>query len=52
MDCWFCKGKLVWNCDYSFEDFGLDGEGIVAVLTCSDCEAVFNGHLNLNEEEE
>lgn len=37
MKCWFCRGELIWNNDFSFEDYGLDGEGIVSVLTCSDC---------------
>ena len=27
MKCWFCGGELIWNCDYSFDDYGYDGEG-------------------------
>ena len=52
MHCYFCGSKLIWNCDYSFEDFMLDGEGIVTVLTCSNdcCQATFEGYLPFDEE--
>lgn len=37
--CWFCGSELIWGSDFSFEDYGIDGEGIVATLTCSGCGA-------------
>ena len=52
MNCWFCKGELRWESDFSFEDYCLDGEGIVTNLTCTGCGAYFEGYLNLNQEEE
>lgn len=48
MKCWFCGGELIWNCDYSFDDYGYDGEGIVTVLTCSNCGAMWEGYLKKN----
>ena len=39
MKCWFCNSEMIWGCDFSFEDYGLEGDGIVATLTCSECEA-------------
>lgn len=50
MKCWFCGGELVWGCDYSYEDYGLEGEGIVATLTCSHCGANWEGYQDLEEE--
>ena len=54
MNCWFCNGEkeLMWNCDYTFEDFGVESDGIVTVLTCPNCNASFEGYLPLNNEEE
>lgn len=50
MDCHFCNGKLIWGCDFSFEDYALEGEGIVAVLHCSQCGAIWEGYLEFEEE--
>lgn len=40
-ECFHCgEGAVVWQNDYSFEDyFGCDEDGIVHVLTCSNCGA-------------
>ena len=55
MKCWFCGGKLIWSCDYSFEDYGIDDgkDGIVATLNCSntECGAYFEGYLTTEDEE-
>lgn len=32
--CWFCGSEMIWGCDFSFDDYGYDGEGIVATLSC------------------
>lgn len=46
--CWNCGGKLVWQCDYDFDDYGVEWydddngnkiDGIVQVLHCSNCFA-------------
>jgi len=37
--CWFCGSEMIWGCDFDYEDYGLEGDGIVATLTCSECEA-------------
>lgn len=39
MNCWFCGSKMIWGNDFSFEDYGIEGEGVVANLTCSGCGA-------------
>lgn len=50
--CWFCGNELIWQSDFSFEDYGLEGEWIVAVLVCSGCGSTFEGYNRLDEEEE
>ena len=39
MKCWHCNKELIWGNDFSFEDYGLEGEGIVTNLSCSGCNA-------------
>ena len=52
MRCWFCQSKLTWSGDFSFEDYCMDGEGIVAILSCSNdsCNAHFEGYLEVGEQ--
>ena len=51
MHCWFCGGQVYWSADFNFEDYGLEGEGVVAVLRCSECGADFEGYLRTDSEE-
>ena len=51
MNCWFCGHKLIWEGDYSLEDFGGEGEGIVATLHCPNCNADVYCVLNCEDEE-
>ena len=41
MNCWHCNSDVIWGGDHSFEDYNLDGEGIVTNLSCSKCEATY-----------
>ena len=43
---------VIWNCDYDFDDFGLDGDGIVQVFHCSSCGAEIEYYISFNEDEE
>ena len=35
MKCWHCSKDLIWGGDNDFEDYGLEGKGIVSNLSCS-----------------
>tara|TARA_Y100000385_G_C12761395_1_gene495243 strand:- start:368 stop:532 length:165 start_codon:yes stop_codon:yes gene_type:complete len=48
--CWLCGGKLIWGADFNAEEYGYEGEGIVATLTCSSCNADVT-YVLLQEEE-
>lgn len=38
--CFHClHNSLCWQCDYDFEDFDYDGDGIVHILHCTNCGA-------------
>lgn len=39
-ECFHCLQKaVVWDCDYDFDDFGYEGEGIVQCCHCANCGA-------------
>ncbi len=40
MKCSLCLEELGWGGDHSYEDYGLEGEGIVGNYTCrnEECE--------------
>lgn len=52
-NCWFCNSPMVWGCDYDFEDYGMEGNGIVATLTCSNelCGATAEFYTRIEEGE-
>ena len=39
MNCWQCENKLIWGGDHDYDDYGVEGEGIVSNLSCpnEDC---------------
>ena len=41
MNCYHCGSDVIWGGDHSYEDYGLEGEGIVSNLSCSICEATY-----------
>ena len=39
-ECFHCGCRsVVWESDFSFEDYGFEGDGIVQVLHCENCGA-------------
>tara|TARA_R100001443_G_scaffold859_6_gene3428 strand:+ start:3171 stop:3335 length:165 start_codon:yes stop_codon:yes gene_type:complete len=52
MNCWFCQGEMIWGADFSYEDYCLEGDGIVATFTCSECEAFAEFYTKPEEEDE
>ena len=52
-ECFHCGHKaVIWQNDFSFEDFGMEGEGIVHVCQCSHCGADIQYFISLEEEKE
>ncbi len=51
--CFHCqKNSVVWQCDYSYEDFGYEGEGIVQICHCANCGAEIEYRIPLEETED
>lgn len=50
-ECFYCGSRsVVWELDFSFEDFGYEGEGIVHVLHCCNCGAEIEYKISVKEE--
>lgn len=52
--CPRCNYGLIWNNDFDYEDYGLDGEGIVSCFTCSNpnCHTTMEVYTDFSEEDE
>ena len=38
--CFHClENSVIWNADFDFSDYGIEGEGVVHVCHCSNCGA-------------
>ena len=50
MNCWHCNSEVIWGGDHDYEDYGMEGEGIVSNLSCSKCDADYLIYLPIPEE--
>ena len=51
-ECFHCGVRaVVWQNDFSFEDYGYDGDGIVHVCHCAHCGAEIEYRISLEEDE-
>lgn len=52
-ECFHCLARQVgWDADFSFEDMGYEGEGLVHILHCNNCGAEIEYCIRLDEEDE
>lgn len=49
-NCWFCGHEMIWNSDFDFEDYGIEGEGFVTTLSCPNCKATAEFYSKIKEE--
>ena len=50
MNCWHCNTELVWGGDFTFEEYGLEGEGIVSNLSCPICPTYVEVYYDIDKE--
>jgi hypothetical protein len=34
MKCYHCDSELIWGGDHTYEDYGMEGDGVVSNLSC------------------
>ena len=47
MVCWFCGTQMIWGADFSYEDYCLEGDGIVATFHCPNDKCNAEGEMRL-----
>jgi transcription elongation factor Elf1 len=51
-ECFHCGHRaVIWDSDFSFEDYGEEGEGIIHVCHCSNCGAEIEYRIPITEED-
>lgn len=51
--CFHCLcNTVVWQNDFDFADYGLDGDGIVHCLCCSNCGAEIEYYVRVDDDDE
>ena len=49
-ECFHCLSRsVVWGADFSFEDYGLEGEGIIHECHCANCGADITYYIRLDD---
>ena len=52
-ECFHCgSNRVSWDSDFTFEDVGLEGEGLVHFCHCNNCGARIEYYISLEEEDE
>ena len=52
-ECFHCLSKsVIWDCDYTFEDFGYEGEGLVQICHCVNCGAEIEYRIPIGDSNE
>lgn len=51
-ECFHCCTKsVVWDSDFDFSDFGLEGNGVVHMCQCTNCEAEIEYRVSIPDED-
>lgn len=51
-ECFHCGERaVIWQNDYTFEDYGMEGEGTIHDLLCSNCGATITYEIREDGEQ-
>ena len=52
-ECFHCGARAVgWESDFTFEDLGYDGDGLIQFCTCHNCGAEIEYAIRTDDEED
>ena len=50
-ECFHCLTKsVIWDSDFTFEDFGYEREGLIQICHCANCGAEIEYRIPFNDE--
>lgn len=51
-ECFHCGERaVIWGADFTYEDYGLEGDGIIHECTCSNCGARVVYYIDIEDQE-
>ena len=48
----YLSRSVIWDCDFTFEDYGYDGDGIIHECHCENCGARIMYFISLDDDEQ
>ena len=52
-ECFHCgKRAVIWDCDFSFDEYGDEGDGIYQICHCENCGAEITYRIPFGREDE
>lgn len=52
-ECFHCGVRaVIWDADFNFEDYGLEGEGVINHCHCTNCGAEIDYYVRMDEDDE
>ena len=52
-ECFHCGARaVIWDADFDFEDYGLEGNGSIHECHCENCGAQITYYIPIKEEDE
>jgi len=52
-ECFHCGSKsVIWDGDFSFEDYNMDGDGLIHECHCTKCGAMITYMIPFDNEED
>ncbi len=50
-ECFHCCEKaVIWDADFTFEDYGYEGDGLIHVCHCTNCGAEIEYRIPLDDD--
>ena len=52
-ECFHCGARaVIWDADFNFEDYGLEGEGVINHCHCENCGAEIDYYVRMDDDDE